>query len=86
MITSTSCYWWFIGDGYDIDGNAYLCTDSFSENDNVFLINKLKEKGYDPSLTSQNRIRFNKKDTIIFLEWIKPENGILEQYKYKWKL
>jgi len=24
LITKTSCYWWFIGDGYNIDGNVYL--------------------------------------------------------------
>lgn len=86
LITSTSCYWWFIGDGYNDDDNVYLCTESFSKNDNFFLIKKLKEKGYNPSLTSRNRIRFNKKESITFLHWIKPENGVLEQYKYKWKL
>jgi len=86
LITSLSCYWWFLGDGYISEGNVYLCTDSFTENENLFLISKLKEKGYNPSLTNKNRIRFNKKESIEFLHWIKPENGILEQYKYKWKL
>lgn len=86
LITSTSCYWWFLGDGYNTDGNVYLCTDSFSSDDNKFLIKKLKEKGFNPSLRSNNRIAFNKKDTINFLEWIKPQDGILEQYKYKWQL
>lgn len=86
LITSKSCYWWFIGDGYVTAGAAYLCTDSFTEEDNRFLINKLKNEGFNPSLTSRNRIRFNKKDTIIFLKWIKPESGIMKQYRYKWKI
>ena len=86
LITPKSCYWWFIGDGYTSVGAAYLCTDSFTEDDNNFLINKLNEKGFNPSLTSKNRIRFNKKDTINFLRWITPEGGIMEQYKYKWEI
>jgi hypothetical protein len=86
LITPKSCYWWFIGDGYTSGGNVYLCTDSFTENDNKFLIDRLKEKGFNPSLTSRNRIRFNKKETTSFLEWIKPKEGIMEQYKYKWEI
>ena len=27
----------------------------------------------------------SKKDSIGFLKWITPENGIHKQYKYKWK-
>ena len=86
IITQKSCYWWFIGDGYNTNNNVYLCTDSFSKEDNLFLIEKISEIGFKPSLTSKNRIRFNKKDTIIFLQWITPENGIIDKYKYKWKL
>lgn len=86
IITPKSCYWWFIGDGYITAEAAYLCTDSFTEDDNNFLINRLNEKGFNPSLTSKNRIRFNKKETIDFLEWIKPKDGIMEQYNYKWKI
>ncbi len=86
MITPLSCYWWFVGDGYTSEGNAYLCTDSFTKEDNEFLINKLKGIGFSPSLRSNNRIAFNKFDTVKFLEWIKPESGILEQYEYKWEI
>lgn len=85
-ITPLSCYWWFIGDGYTSEGNVYLCTDSFIKEDNEYLINKLKEFGFSPSLRSNNRIAFSKVDTIKFLEWIKPENGILKQYEYKWEI
>ena len=86
IITPLSCYWWFIGDGYTSEGNVYLCTDSFSKEDNEFLVEKLNKKGFNPSITSRNRIRFNKKETITFLKWITPEKGIMEQYKYKWEI
>lgn len=86
LITPKSCYWWFIGDGYTTNGNVYLCTDSFTKEDNQFLIEKLNKKGFKPSITSKNRIRFDKKDTIAFLKWITPEKGIMEQYKYKWEI
>jgi len=86
LITSKSCYWWFIGDGYITGGNVYLCTDSFTREDNEFLVEKLNKKGFKPSITSRNRIRFNKKETIDFLKWITPEEGIMEQYKYKWEI
>jgi hypothetical protein len=86
IITEKSCYWWFIGDGYNLRDNVYLCTDSFLKEDNLLLINKLNKLGFKPSLTSKNRIRFNKKDTINFLKWIIPKDGIIDKYKYKWKI
>jgi hypothetical protein len=86
LITQKSCYWWFIGDGYNSKGNVFLCTDSYDKTDNMFLIEKLNNYGFNPSLTSKNRLRFNKKETINFLEWIMPLNGVMECYKYKWKI
>jgi hypothetical protein len=86
LITKKSCYWWFIGDGYNSRGNVFLCTDSYDKTDNMFLIEKLNNYGFNPSLTSKNRLRFNKKETINFLEWIMPMNGVMECYKYKWKI
>ena len=85
-ITNTMCYWWFIGDGYNSNNNVYLCTDSFTNNENLLLIDKLNEIGFKCSLTSKNRIRFYKKDSIEFLKWITPIEGIHKQYEYKWKL
>jgi len=86
-LSSLTCYWWFIGDGFCSNGNVFLCTDSFSKDENLFLIEKLKKLGYGGvSLQSTNRIRFYKKDSIRFLNWIIPsEEKILEVYKYKWR-
>lgn len=83
-ITNNLCYWWFIGDGYNSNENVYLCTDSFTNNENLLLISKLNELGFKCKLTSKNRIRFYKKDSIEFLKWITPITGIHKQYKYKW--
>ena len=84
-ITKASCYWWFIGDGYNSNNNVYLCTDSFTKEENLLLYDKFKQLGFKCNLTSRNRIRFHKKDSIEFLKWITPENGVHKQYKYKWK-
>jgi hypothetical protein len=85
-ITKVSCYWWFIGDGYNSNNNVYLCTDSFTNEENLLLINRFNNLGFKCNLTSINRIRFYKKDSIEFLKWITLENGIHKQYKYKWKI
>jgi hypothetical protein len=85
-ITKNLCYWWFIGDGYNSNENVYLCTDSFTKEENLLLCSKFNELEFKCNLTSKNRIRFYKKDSIEFLKWITPENGIHQQYKYKWKI
>lgn len=86
-VTPISCYWWYIGDGYfTIKKNVILCTDAFSHNDNLFLIKKLNDCGFKCTLTSRNRIFFNKKESIKFLEWLKNNNKILNVYEYKWKI
>lgn len=84
-ITKNLCYWWFIGDGYNSNENVYLCTDSFTKEENLLLCDKFNELGFKCSLTTRNRIRFYKKYSVNFLNWIIPENGINKQYKYKWK-
>lgn len=86
IVSKLSCYWWYIGDGYLSRNNVYLCTDSFSCEDIEILLSKLKYNGFNPSITSKKRIRFNKKDSIKFLNWIVPEDGIMEHYKYKWNI
>jgi hypothetical protein len=85
-LTPTSCYWWFIGDGYNTNGNIYLCTDSYTKEDNENIIKKINNLGFKCSLSSKNRIRFYKESSINFLKWIIPENGINKQYEYKWKI
>ena len=83
-LTKVACYWWFIGDGYTTGGNVYLCTDSFTKDENLSLTDKFKEVGFTCKVTANNRIRFYKKDSLAFLKWILPKDGVHEQYKYKW--
>jgi len=84
-LTPTSCYWWFIGDGYNTNNNVFLCTDSYTKEDNESIIKKINELGFKCSLTTKNRIRLFKESSVRFLSWITPENGINKQYKYKWE-
>lgn len=84
-ITTNSCYWWFIGDGYNQYGRVQLCTESFSENCIKILVDKLKENGYNSSRTTKNRISIDKKDSERFMKWICEERTVSEQYKYKWE-
>jgi len=84
-ITKNLCYWWFICDGHNSNENVYLCTDSFTKEDNLLLCYKFSELGFKCSLTTRNRIRFYKTDSKKFLKWITPTDGVHKQYEYKWK-
>ena len=84
LLTKTSCYWWYIGDGYLTDDCVFLCTDSFTEEDVGWLVKRISELGFKCSRTSRNRIRFYKEDSIKFLMWI--DNNIIKKYEYKWKI
>lgn len=86
LITPISCYWWFIGDGYIIEKNVYLCTDCFTNEEVDFLVSKLNDLEFVCKKTSTNRIRFFKKDSINFLNWLKAHNKIHTQYQYKWEI
>lgn len=84
-ITPLMCYWWFVGDGYNINDNVYLCTDSF-DNESINLVNeKLKKLGFKTSIRPNNRIFFDKKSSIVFLDWISKNIEIQKEYLYKWK-
>jgi len=85
ILTSTSCYWWFIGDGYVSDGNVFFCTDSFQKKDILYLIFKFKQLNLTTNITSRNRIRFDKKSSIKFMNWIGENNIIHKQYEYKFE-
>lgn len=86
ILTPISCYWWYIGDGYISNGNVYLCTDCFVEKEVTMLVNKINNLGFKCAITSKNRIRFFKEDSLNFLNWIKNNNIIHNQYKYKWEI
>jgi hypothetical protein len=86
IISPISCYWWFIGDGYNTNGNVYLCTDCFSKKEVFFLVNKICKLGFKCNITANKRIRFFKEDSLNFLKWLKENNNIHNQYKYKWEM
>ena len=85
-LTSLSCYWWYICDGYIIDDNVNLCTDCFTEEDNLKLVNMFNTNKLYPKLTTRNRIYFNKEESINFLKWIIIHNKNINIYNYKFKL
>ncbi len=81
-LDSTSCYWWFVGDGYVNKGNVIFCTDSFTEDDILLLTEKLTALGFSAKKRkTQNRIIITKKDCEKFLRWIFRATP---QYQYKW--
>ena len=83
IITSTSCFWWFIGDGYVSCANVFLCTECFSTEDKKILVDKLKNLNFNVSINSRGRLFFDKKSSFMFLKWILKENPIPAQYAYK---
>ena len=84
-ITKTSCYWWFIGDGYQIDYGLILCTDSFSNSDISILRSKLLDLGYDTKLNNRNRIKIKGQGVHKFLKWTRSAvNKLPKHYSYKW--
>jgi len=84
-ITPSSCYWWFVGDGYQVDYGVMLCTDAYSQKSITKLIEKLSEKGFASHLQEKgNRIRIESQSSLKFLNWIKNNCPISNQYIYKW--
>ena len=85
-ITSTSCYWWFIGDGYAVDYGIMLCAESFTNKDKKYLIDKLKENSFDAHIVNSNkRKRIKGNSAKLFLDCLQENNTIADQYKNKWK-
>lgn len=84
-LTPVLCYWWFVGDGYMVDYGVSLCTDSFSYEDNLFLVDCLESCGFKSHITkSTNRIRISGRYGAEFLSWIKENVNVSKHYEYKW--
>lgn len=86
ILTPDILHWWYLGDGY-LETRKYglfLCTESFTKEDNEFLVNQLNKIGFSCFLTRRNRIRFSGKDGIKkFLNYIGKSK--VKCYEYKWK-
>jgi len=85
ILTSISSYWWYVCDGYISRDVVYLCTDSFTKDDLIIMVEKFKKLGFRTNVTTRNRIRFYKADSIKFLKWISQDVKIQQEYLYKWK-
>lgn len=84
-ITPLSCYWWFVGDGYQVDYGLQLCTDDFTIEDKIILIDKLADLGYRAKVTpSSGRVRICGESAPRFLAWVKETVPVSAQYLYKW--
>jgi len=82
-ITPLSAYWWFVGDGYQVDYGLQLCTESFKSQE--VLVVKLRDLGFESRITpSNNRMRICGKSAPNFLNWISSNVKISSQYDYKW--
>ena len=83
-ITPLTCYWWYVLDGFIIEESIQLCTDSFGENDLKSLKQKFEENGLYCTISSRKRLRFTKKETIRFFNYIK-DIEIQKEYEYKFR-
>jgi hypothetical protein len=86
ILTPNLCYWWYIGDGSNIKYGLQLSTESFSEDDVLFLVDKLNQLSFKCTRTpSNNRIRISSKSKYDFLNYISDNIEIQNEYLYKWK-
>ena len=83
-ITPLTCYWWYVLDGFIIKDSIQLCTESFNESDLKSLKQKFEEKCMNCTISSRNRLRFSKIETIKFFSYIK-DIEIQKEYEYKFK-
>lgn len=82
-LTRLSCYWWFVGDGYQVDYGLQFCTDDFDDNSKMILCEELLKLGFNAKVTpSSGRIRVQGKSAPRFLFWTRPL--ATSQYQYKW--
>lgn len=84
-VTKTSLLYWYLGDGMKAkkDSGALLCSESFSEQENLRLCNLINLEGVPCHVTPSNRIRIKGKNGLnLLLNYIgeSPVNC----YKYKW--
>lgn len=85
-ITPLMCYWWYVCDGFILNSNVYLCTDSFDKKSLLLIKNKLEKENFNVSIRSNNRIFFNKKSSIDFINYISNNINIQKEYLYKFEL
>jgi hypothetical protein len=84
-------YWWYICDGYMTKYGMCLCTESFTENDILSIIEKLKDYSIDSKMLKRKRILISRKSTIdifrmIELERIEIQKEYLHKFEIKWEI
>lgn len=84
-LTPLSCYWWFVGDGYQVDYGIKFCTDCFTNGDLQILIDKLQELGFESHITPyRGRLHIKSRSAVKMLEWMRGGRAVAAQYLYKW--
>lgn len=77
---------WFLGDGsagiYKRSTILCLCTNSFTKEDNEFLVSKLKEININSKINSQNMICVKKDSYKTFYNYI--GECPIDCFRYKW--
>lgn len=84
-LTPTSCFWWFISDGYLNHNNVYLATMCFNDEDLLFIMKELKKLNFKINLTGRKEISLSKESSESFIKWILKDNILLKDYEYKFK-
>lgn len=75
--------WWYLGDGYLTKYGAQLCTDSFSKEENLFLVDLINKKQIPCHLTPGNRIRIEGNGGMKKLLSFIGRSPVV-CYQYKW--
>lgn len=88
ILTPLLCYWWYVCDGFLLNNNVYLCTESFRYEDLLIIKDKFEKIGFSTSIRKNKRVFFTKESSIRFLNWISFENKIeiQKEYLYKWSI
>jgi hypothetical protein len=85
LLTARSLCYWFCDDGYKTVSGLYLCTESFTKEENELLVKVLKDKfNVICSVhkhTNGHRVHISSKSKIHFISLIKPY--ILKIFEYK---
>jgi len=81
-LTPLFCYWWYVMDGYILNDIIYLCTDSYTKDELIFLQECFEKINLKCIITTRNRLRFSKKETIKYFNYIKYIK-IQKEYEYK---
>jgi len=84
ILTSETCYWWYLGDGTSGNSSLRLCTNGFTENDVKFLVSKMPiECNYYTTQGPMINI-IKRRERRRFLDYIGPCRNEHRCYSKRW--